>query len=53
MGHSLNVHQEYYRQMSTVIECGKIAKLLILADSGAPGNYAGKRLQDINYEGHY
>ena len=37
--------------MSPVIECGKLAKLLIVADRGTAGQYVGKRLDDIKFEG--
>lgn len=47
----MDVHHTYYRAMSDTIERAKIAKLLILADEGKIGNYAGKSLEDLQYEG--
>ncbi len=37
--------------MNPIIECGKLAKLLIIADNGMAGEFSGKRLQDITFEG--
>ena len=51
LGHSLNVHHTHYRNLSGTIERAKVAKLLILADSGSVGQYVGKNLQEIDLEG--
>lgn len=51
LGHTLNVHQTYYRVTSDVVEKAKLSKLLILADEGKVGQFVGKRLADVSYEG--
>ena len=53
LGHSMNVHEMFYRQHSDVLEKAKVAKLLILADSGKMENFLGKKLEDINFEGSF
>ena len=51
LGHSRAVHDTYYRTMSSVLEKGKIAKLLMLADDGNLGQYSGRSLDSIRYDG--
>ena len=51
LGHSMNVHENYYRMMHSVIERAKVAKLLILSDMGKVGEYAGKNIDQINFDG--
>ena len=50
LGHSLNVHNEYYRNMSSVIEKAKIGRLLLMADEGKLGNFQGKKLADLQID---
>ncbi len=51
LGHTLNVHKEYYAQTSDILERVQVAKLLLIQDNGLVGRYHGKRLQDIPVEG--
>ena len=53
LGHSMKVHQTFYRAMSSTIEHTKIAKLLILADSGKIAAYQGRRLEEVSFEGDF
>ncbi|XP_069134400.1 uncharacterized protein [Argopecten irradians] len=34
LGHSINVHREYYRNQESAIELGKVAKMLLAVDAG-------------------
>ena len=45
MGHQLNIHRQFYQVMSSTIERVKIAKLLVMADSGVVPH--GKHLNDL------
>jgi hypothetical protein len=47
----MDVHRIYYRQTSDIIERVDVAKLLLLQDLGLVGQFAGKRLKDIQMEG--
>ena len=51
LGHSLNVHDLYYRATSDVIERLDMAKILMLLDNGNIGNYKGRRIENIDMEG--
>ena len=51
LGHSVNIHKNFYRVMSSTIEKAKVAKLLILADRGEVAKFHGKSLDDLNLEG--
>jgi hypothetical protein len=34
LGHSVDVHQEFYRNQESTVELGKVAKMLIAVDNG-------------------
>ena len=51
LGHSIDVHQTYYRCLENVIEKAKVAKLLVLCDEGRMGKFVGKKIEDIRFEG--
>lgn len=53
LGHTLNVERTYYRVMSSTLEKAKIAKLLMLSDSGSLDKYHGKKLDEIDFEGNW
>ncbi|XP_071944678.1 uncharacterized protein [Antedon mediterranea] len=42
LGHSINVHRDYYRLSTPTIELTKVAKLLIAIDNGNVGKFVGK-----------
>ncbi len=49
LGHTIDVHREFYRNQGTAIELGRVAKILISVDNGttltqlsSQGNYIGK-----------
>ncbi|XP_070573897.1 uncharacterized protein [Ptychodera flava] len=50
LGHSLNVHKNFYRLQDSTVEMGKVAKLLLAVDKGKVGACAGKSLDDISFE---
>ena len=51
LGHTMDVEKTYYRMMSGAIEKAKIAKLLLLADSGSLDKFHGKKLSDLSFDG--
>ena len=53
LGHSFDVERTYYRIASSTIERAKIAKLLILADSGNIDGCKGKTLDELSFEGKW
>ncbi|XP_013383013.2 uncharacterized protein LOC106153550 [Lingula anatina] len=50
LGHTMHVHKDYYRMMSTTIEKTKMAKLMVLSESGNLDQYRGKSLDKISCE---
>lgn len=52
MGHTENVHREYYRQQTDLLEKTKVAKLLLLAESGTIQQFYGKTIDEIELEGN-
>ena len=50
MGHSENVHKEFYRQHESVIEKTHILKILQLVNSGKIKKYKGKILKEVLIE---
>ena len=51
LGHTMQVHKINYRQTSNMLERVEIAKLLLIQDMGKVGQFFGKRLEDIQFEG--
>ena len=51
LGHSLNIHRQHYRAMSSVLERVQVAKVLLIQDQNLVGKYHGKRLDEIQLEG--
>ena len=47
MGHTLDVHKIHYRMTAEVLELTQIAKVLLIQDQGKVGQFANKRLEDI------
>ncbi len=52
LGHSTNVHEIHYRQLSETLERTEIAKLCLIQDMGLVAKYKDKRLQDIELPGN-
>ena len=48
LGHSLSVHYSHYRLHDSTIELTKVAKLLLLIESGQLRDYSGKSLHDLD-----
>ena len=51
LGHSLDVHKIHYRQTSGVIERVDISKLMLMQEFNLAGQYAGKKLDEIELTG--
>ncbi len=51
LGHSINVHRDYYRLSALTVELTKVAEHLLAVDSGKVGQFVGKSLDEINLEG--
>lgn len=51
LGHTMDVEKNYYRVMSSCIERAKVAKLLMLSDTGRLDKFQGKKLSEINFDG--
>ena len=51
LGHSMDVHMHYYRNIQSTIEKAKIAKLLILSEKGDFSKFVGRQLESIDLEG--
>jgi hypothetical protein len=47
MGHTLDVHKIHYRMTAEVLQLTQIAKVLLIQDQGKVGQFANKRLEDI------
>ncbi|XP_038047636.1 uncharacterized protein LOC119721741 [Patiria miniata] len=50
LGHSVNIHKDFYRVQDSTIELCKVSKLLMAIDAGDVGQWAGKSLDDIQVE---
>lgn len=53
MGHTLDVHNIHYRCTADAIERVEIAKILLLQDNAAVGQFANKTLDDIQINGKF
>lgn len=50
MGHDINIHREYYRLPENTLQTAKVAKILMLAESGSIAEFAGKSLDEIQVD---
>ncbi|KAK4885650.1 hypothetical protein RN001_001921 [Aquatica leii] len=50
MGHTKDIHNQVYRLPDDVYQTAKIAKLLVLMESGKAGSYKGKSLDEIEID---
>ncbi|KAK4886735.1 hypothetical protein RN001_003006 [Aquatica leii] len=50
MGHTKDIHNQVYRLPNDVYQTAKIAKLLVLMESGKAGSYKGKSLDEIEID---
>lgn len=51
MGHSLNIHKNFYRLHDSVIELAKVSRVLMAVDITEIAKYQGQRLEDMNIKG--
>ena len=51
LGHSVGVHMSHYRVHTSVVEMGKVAKMLLMAEKGWTETFAGKNLKDVTVPG--
>lgn len=52
LSHDVKTHKDFYRQHDACLELTKISKLLLVAERGKLGNFAGKKLADIKLDGN-
>ena len=50
LGHSIEVHRDFYRLQESTLEMSKVSKLLMAIESGSIHKFAGKKLSDIDVE---
>ena len=50
-GHTVDVHRNFYKARSDVLERTEIAKILLMQDFGQVKNFVGKKLKDIQFTG--
>ena len=53
MGHSLNIHRNFYRLHDSIIEMAKVSRLLMAVDNGQVADFHGKSLDDISVNGKW
>jgi len=46
--HDIRVHREFYRLHDSSVELAKVSKLLLAVESGRPGEWKGKGLNEID-----
>ena len=51
LGHSVGIHQEYYRLHDNAIELPKVSRLLLAVDSGKGEAFKGRQLDEIENDG--
>ncbi|XP_064601265.1 uncharacterized protein LOC135467422 [Liolophura sinensis] len=49
MGHDISVHRNFYRLQDSTLELAKVSRLLLAAEQGKMGSFAGKTLNDITF----
>ncbi|PIK46440.1 hypothetical protein BSL78_16687 [Apostichopus japonicus] len=47
LGHDIRVHREYYRLPENTLQMAKVARLLLLMEKGAVGEFKDKKLDEI------
>lgn len=50
LGHSIEVHRDYYRLQESTLEICKVSKLLMAVENGSIHKLVGKKLSDIELE---
>ncbi|XP_033757856.1 uncharacterized protein LOC117340214 [Pecten maximus] len=50
LGHTMRIHEQYYRQTSGLIERIDIAKLMIMKEHNLVGKFSGKKLSEIQLD---
>ena len=53
MGHTVDVHKQYYRMQDSAIQLSKVSRLLLRVGSCKGAELKGKALQDITENGLY
>lgn len=51
LAHDPNTHKSFYRKHDATLELAKVSKLLLVAEKGELGRFAGKKLDDISIDG--
>lgn len=47
MGHDIAIHREFYRLPEDTLQLAKCSKIMLLMEKGEIGNFAGKKLSEI------
>lgn len=47
MGHSINVHLDYYRLPTDIVQMAKVSKILIAVEDGTPFQVQGSNIDDV------
>ena len=53
IGHTIDVHKNYSRARSDVLERIEIAKILLIQDLGMVKDFVGTNIEDIQFEGRF
>jgi len=48
MGHSINIHRDFYRLPSSTLELAKISKLLLAIGTGKLGDLSGRKFAELD-----
>ncbi|KAF0303913.1 hypothetical protein FJT64_024170 [Amphibalanus amphitrite] len=51
LGHSLDVHRQFYRLPSEILQLTKVSQLLLAAEQGCISSYKNKSLNDLDVKG--
>ena len=51
LGHSLEVHRQYYHLPSEILQLAKVSQLLLAAEQGCVNSYKGKTLNELDVKG--
>ncbi|XP_064629185.1 uncharacterized protein LOC135488486 [Lineus longissimus] len=50
LGHTVNVHKDWYRLHESTIEMAKVSKVLIAIENGQAGKFKGKSIDEIQFD---
>jgi hypothetical protein len=53
MGHNINIHTDFYRLQSSLLEKTKVARMLIALENGQMNRFQGRNLESISVNGKW